>query len=108
MGQKTEQKERSILYVHPEGEALAHGMGVWQPGQQIPVSVLKELPSEVLLNWKRNSLIIKEDLFKMYFPKQWNARHGRTEKVAVGVDPDKIVCGDEYTESMGPEDTRTV
>lgn len=104
MGKKKLRKLR--WYVHPEEEALCHGMGVWQPGAELPADALASLPPEVIINWKRNNLIIREDLFRLYFASEWNKRHGKQDK-ATPLDP-VVKRGDEYTEKMSPEDTRTI
>jgi hypothetical protein len=96
------------FYVHPESEALSHGMGVWQPGEEVPAKEMKSLPDDVIINWKRNDLIITEDLFQQYFAAAWNARHSRRRKIPVPIDPDRIELGDTVNENTGPDQTRTI
>ncbi len=106
MAKKKQRKMR--VYVHPEEEALSHGMGVWLPGDEIPAKALAELPPEVIKNWNRNNLIIREDLFQQYFPEAWNKKHSRIKKMKhTTLNPD-VKLGDEFTDQMSPEDVRTV
>jgi hypothetical protein len=69
------------LYVHPEVEPIIWAGGAISPGQELP----KKVPPATIREWWHARLIIREDMYKLYFSRLWNRNFPR-DPVPNGVD----------------------
>lgn len=82
------------LYVHPEVEPIIWADGALAPGALIP----KAVPASTVRDWWHAHLVIREDMFKLYFSQVWNRLYP-TECVRPGVDVEPFT-GDEMGEGV--------